>query len=325
MIMQNLQVPLLDKQRMESALQACFPDDSQKKINIVNLGGGYSEATSFHILYGDKSYVLRLQDLAYSSIDLQSELYAARIAAAENLSPKIYWAAADASIFLMEYIKGKTITLEQSRELKNIRKLAGILHKVHALPERFIGREPFFNRTLKFYEKLRKTQQTTNDTDKAISKAIEIHEKLQSYHFPQTMIHGDLHPNNIFLDGDSVKLIDWAETNYDDSFYDLSCLSLMHGYTEQEKTILLEAYCDSMVTDEKYFHYKMLEFLNLVNFFTIVINMDRIIPKKKILLHEWSWYVERFAERHEKVSEQFFYEWGRCALEKVISMNSYEV
>jgi Ser/Thr protein kinase RdoA (MazF antagonist) len=66
-------------------------------------------------------------------------------------------------------------------------------------------------------------------------------EELGRSNLPQTLIHGDLHPWNVMLDGESLHIFDWSDACVSHPFFDLATF-LPRVAEEDVRTALLDGY-----------------------------------------------------------------------------------
>jgi aminoglycoside phosphotransferase (APT) family kinase protein len=70
----------------------------------------------------------------------------------------------------------------------------------------------------------------------------EVLDELDSLGVPTTLVHGDLHPGNIALSGDSLVLYDWSDASVSHPFLDAALLS--SRLSETERAEALTAYAE---------------------------------------------------------------------------------
>ncbi len=78
------------------------------------------------------------------------------------------------------------------------------------------------------------------DIDRAIDIIQSLKRQIPAH--ARVLCHQDLVPENFLFDGQRLYLVDWEYAEWSNPFYDLASLCVEHGYDEEEKQMLLEAY-----------------------------------------------------------------------------------
>jgi aminoglycoside phosphotransferase (APT) family kinase protein len=302
--------PLLADSREEMIIQRHFQE--RVKESISPLSGGYSEAANYFVEVDGHQYVLRLYD---SERDVQREFYALQAASNAGIGPRVWDAMPEERAVLMDFVQGKTITLSQARE--NIVLLAECLRKAHATEKNPHSRAATRDRIEQFYELLCEHTPDRGNLDEAMAMIREGQDNLPGA--PRVNIHGDLNPRNIFLTENGIQLIDWSETNWEHPYYDLTCLALLHDFSDQEEQAFLEAYLQRKPTPEELRQYNQVKKIQLAMFYlncTGVALKIRSPIDPTTPLQSWTYYVENFAITDQDLSAQFFDECARASLER---------
>jgi tRNA A-37 threonylcarbamoyl transferase component Bud32 len=307
--------------RIEEFLARTLPGLPKDKISIKPLSGGYSDATNFLIEADGKRYVLRMHKRDETEKRIQREFYALHEASKAGICPHLYSLKPDDNAVLMEYIEGKTITIEQAKLPNSCRKIAKALRTAHAIKRNPNSRSSTIDRIEAMYTDVCKYLKNKDSAHEAIQIIRKNSEVLSKMHVTKVNLHGDLNPRNIFITEHGVRFIDWFNTNWEDPFYDLCCFALLHDYNDKEEDLLLECYLHHTATPEDKRHYKLVKEITLANFcltgHLIMAKLLSVQPQKidsSSTLKGWSYYVQAFANNDTELTAQIFCDWAKCAL-----------
>ncbi len=79
------------------------------------------------------------------------------------------------------------------------------------------------------------------DSERAVAQLQSCCEELGEGPLPQTLVHGDLHPWNVMVDGDELRIFDWSDACVSHPLFDLPTF-LQRTDDESARTSLLETY-----------------------------------------------------------------------------------
>ncbi len=293
-----------------------FPEE---QVAIAPLLAGYSDAKNYLVNTSGKSYVLRVLAETELPCDLKRELHGMQEGSKLGIAPHIHHVSADGRAILMDYIDGGTVTLAQIKQPENIVKIAKTLRAVHATAKNPYPSASFNEKMEGYYQILKERSLINSAVTEAILRIRTIHEKLALDDSEKVSTHGDLNPRNIFLTGNEIKLIDWAECNWEDPFYDLTCLTLMNDYSEKEEALLLESYLEHSPTNKEKERYFLVKKTRLAGSCLVSELLLSQMTKKDLdsamPLKDWSHYIQLFASNQEELPPQFFYDLSRLALQ----------
>jgi len=191
----------------------------------------------------DESYAVRVPgsttgDLA---IDRRSECAALEAAVTVDLAPRVVACDPTSGILVTRWIEGETWTSSRAREPDAIRRMAGALRTLHALPVptavRSLAPQPLLERYWRI---------VTNRAGPWRSSLAPLHERItalaQGLHAePLVLCHSDLHHRNLIED-DRLRLLDWEYAGVTERAYDLASFSQSNDLTRAEQELLLDAY-----------------------------------------------------------------------------------
>lgn len=315
-----------DEERIIQCLDEYFPNAASSDIYIEPMLGGASSVGVYYLEVEGKAYVLRLLSYEHSENSMKREIRAARAASQAGIAPALYWIAPDFSAFLMDYVKGKPLTMNTGRDPIAMEKIAKALQKVHSLAIKNLSSYRVIDEYREKYQLLMDSPLKSMELELIMQESNSIYDELERRGYPLTVIHGDLHAGNVLLTKNGVQLIDWSETMLEDPLYDLIYLSLMLDYSADEEMLFLESYFGGPLTLDQKEHFGMFRRIALTGMVITLLwaayewsNSDRA-PLDFSKEHKgWNWYVRQFVERREETTAQDLYEWGQSALEKMHS------
>jgi thiamine kinase len=127
----------------------------------------------------------------------------------------------------------------QAHEPQNIRRLAEVLRRLHALPVPAGVRRVDLLETLRGY--LRTLEDRGQSPDAAERERGEQAAVLLQENAMVCLCHNDVHHLNVVDDG-TLRLIDWEYSGVGTPWFDLASLCVYHGFTSAERELLLESY-----------------------------------------------------------------------------------
>lgn len=205
---------------------------------------------------------------------LHKEFYVLNFLKKQLPVPKVYNLKNNS--FREERLYGREITKADLTE-KNIKKLALILKKLHALKiptdiKRLIRnnflKKNLYQPTLIVREIIKKLPiRFTAGLEKNIfSMARNFESELAKKKHKTSLIHGDLSYHNIFLQNNEIFLIDWSDCRFDISSCDVSQLFYLLKFNQKQKKIFLKYYqTDGVENSILKFHEMLLLLYNLVS------------------------------------------------------------
>ncbi len=226
---------------IDEAIQHCFPNIPESQVKVKILEGGYSADQKYTLEFKDKKYVLKVYANS-KNYDPKSELYMMQKAGDLGVGPKIIYIDKDSRYVVMEFIKGGTLSFDDTHLLENCIKIAQGIRKIHSIeknPYPNVQKLPLY--TEAYYFLVSKIGHNKN-LDDCFKIMVDSYAALDKFQNPLVSIHGDLNPRNIFLTQKGAKFIDWSLTNWEDPFYDLAYFSMMTAYTPELEETLLETY-----------------------------------------------------------------------------------
>lgn len=143
---------------------------------------------------------------------------------------------------MTRFINGKPVPPLEMGQPENLRRVAQLLQRIHALPPIAATFSPF--RIVETYEvTARRLGVNTFPENYAWLRARLNDVETAFLHEPFTprLCHNDLLNEN-FLDDGALRLIDWEYAGMGDVFFDLANFAVNHGLNDEQDALLLEAY-----------------------------------------------------------------------------------
>lgn len=305
---------------IDNILVSALPNIERNQIEIKELKGGLSGTSLYKIQSPDKSYVLRLHLSDELNPQDSLELFSFLEASKKGISPTIYYVSPNQKAVLMEFINQPTICLESAKASENIIKIAYVLKETHQITGHPSLGESLLSKAQRCNKKVLSDGLAPKNE---LTHALEIIEKAKSelscFKFIKVNVHGDLNPRNIFIVDEKILLIDWAETTFEDPFYDLAYLSLKLDYGKDEDNLLLSCYLNRETTDDEIkrfsLHKKILyAFWSLTNLYLADVELKKHPEQqvdKNVPLKTWGYYQKVCADCNEELTAQYFYELSR--------------
>lgn len=308
-----------EESKIFEMLAQAFPDASKNEIELISLNGGFSNTALYKIKVQNNSFVLRIhRSGSLSDQDLRE--HAAIIEASNrNVAPRIVYISPDHRAVIMEFIEGKTLTVEEARLSDSILKIAYALQQAHQIAGCPGSGEDLLSKAKRCHIKVSLDGIGSQDKiDGAYELVKKYRQKLAAYEYSKVNVHGDLNPRNIFLASNGMLFIDWAETVLEDPFYDLSYVALKLDYSEANESILFETYLQRSPTSEEqkryHLHKKIHQaFWSLTNLYLAEAQLQKhpeqsIDKTIKSPSKSWGDYQKVYADCNEELTAQYFYE-----------------
>ncbi|MEK7084118.1 MAG: choline/ethanolamine kinase family protein [Patescibacteria group bacterium] len=171
----------------------------------------------------------------------EREIHNTRVAAAQDIGPSVIRHYPRHRLLITKFIPGEISTQKTLRLPRHIRAAARRLKKLHA-GKKFLGMfDPFA--TIRKHIVLAKKYGV--QMPKNIQTLCEELREIESLLGPLTLTtpcHLDLMVENIVLQKNAVKFIDWEYSANSDYRYDLAMLSVKGGFTDRDDDLLLRTY-----------------------------------------------------------------------------------
>jgi thiamine kinase-like enzyme len=215
------------------------------------LGGGITN-TNFIVSDRDELFVVRIgDDIPIHGVMRFNEIAAARAAHAAGISPEIVYQAD--GVFVMRFIKGKTLTEAEVRDQQNLERILPLIKTCHTeIPKHFQGPALVFWPFHVCRNYIHTAREGNSRMIDALPRFLEINEALEKTVGEIQLVfgHNDLLAANFIDDGKRLWLLDWDYAGYNTAFFDLANLSSNNELSPQQEDWILETYYQQPVTDK---------------------------------------------------------------------------
>jgi thiamine kinase len=219
----------------EAALAAIGSLTDGAKITAELAGGPASR--SYRVERDADRWVLRIDTPTAGHLELNRAAEAVILAHADaaGVGPRLAYIDVKQGLQLTHYIPGRAWSTADIIEPVNLKRLAHLLRRVHAI--KAVG-EP-----LALEEKAARYAERVG-TAEARELAAEIGAaavRLAQREEPQCLCHNDPICTNV-IEGEGLYLIDWEYAAPGDPFFDLAVVAQHHAFNEAQSLCLLSAY-----------------------------------------------------------------------------------
>ena len=215
------------------------------------LGGGITN-TNFIVSDRDELFVVRIgDDIPIHGVMRFNEIAAARAAHAAGISPEIVYQAD--GVFVMRFIKGKTLTEAEVRDQQNLERILPLIKTCHTeIPKHFQGPALVFWPFHVCRNYIHTARAGNSRMIDALPRFLEINEALEKTVGEIQLVfgHNDLLAANFIDDGKRLWLLDWDYAGYNTAFFDLANLSSNNELSPRQEDWILETYYQQPVTDK---------------------------------------------------------------------------
>lgn len=220
-----------------------IPQWQNQAVTTSVLSGGITNQ-NYKVEVGGESFVLRVggNNTELLGIDRAQENAATRAAAGVGIGPEVLEFIQPEGWLITRFINGKPVPPPEMGQPENLRRVAQLLQRIHALPPITATFSPF--RIVETYEATaRRLGVNTFPENYAWlrMRLAEIEAAFLREPFTPRLCHNDLLNEN-FLDDGSLRLIDWEYAGMGDVFFDLANFAVNHNLNDEQDVLLLEAY-----------------------------------------------------------------------------------
>lgn len=214
------------------------------------LGGGITN-TNFIVDDRGERFVVRIgDDIPIHGVMRFNEIAAARAAHAAGISPEIVYA--EAGVFIMRFIEGRTFTEQDVRDPQHLERILPLIQACHTeLPRHFQGPALAFWPFHVCRSYIATAREGNSRVTGLLPRFLEINEALEKAVGAIRLVfgHNDLLAANFIDDGSRLWLLDWDYAGYNAALFDLANLSSNNELSPDQEDWLLEAYYRQPVTD----------------------------------------------------------------------------
>ena len=215
----------------------------QGEVTVKRLYGGLSNY-SYLVTDSNKKYVARfLTNREHYHVLNFHELAASKAASEVGVAPKVVYNEKEFLIF--EYIPSNTLTFENLKQEKYLKKIIFLLKVVHKNVANY-----FHGPALTFwpFHSIKDYARTLKEINRPyigdINTLLDDSEMFENMLSPSEIVfsHGDMYPLNILDDGKKIWFIDWEHAGFNHALTDLASLSKHGELNQNEENYILEQY-----------------------------------------------------------------------------------
>jgi thiamine kinase-like enzyme/choline kinase len=233
-----------DKENLLHYLIDIFPGKDISQIEIIQIGGMSNK--NFLVNFEGNSYVLRVPGPGSEGmVERSNEEFNAIEACKMGVNPQIRYFNAKTGIKLADYIENaETLNTATIKRHDNLKKIAGIYHKVHNAHVRLKNEFNIFQEIEKYDVLLEKCQgQMYEGWEDFKPKVMALEDKLNTMGVEMCPCHDDAVPENFIKAEDgAIYLIDWEYSGMNDPMADFAALFLESDFSEEERYYFLRNY-----------------------------------------------------------------------------------
>ncbi len=238
-----------DKERIFRALQE-NPEWRSENATLSPISGGLTNQ-NYKVIINDVPYFFRLgcQENPLLNISLEKEYLAAAAAERLGIAPKILHYSPQECVLISEFIPASEPLNVRDPEVQ--RKLCQNLRALHTLKAELPWKLCPFE-TIELYRK--NAVAVGAVLPPILEEIFPLVEKIRATlndEAPPVPCHNDLHSGNFLSDGKKIWLIDWEYAAMGDPLFDLATLVSVENLTDGEAELLLQNYCQRMISEEE--------------------------------------------------------------------------
>lgn len=214
-----------------------------RDFEAVPLSGGLTNQ-NYRVTLGGRSYVARLSNPSGEllAIDRVAEYRNSVTAASTGAAPAVSGYAPDVGVLVVDWVEGRTLTVDDVHDLTTLRRVAAACRRLHAGP-RFVSDFDMFDVQRHYLSvvlergfRLPGRYLDLMPTVDRIHAALAVH--------PEGVVpcNNDLLPANLIDDGEQIYLIDYEYSGNNDPCFELGNIWSEAGLDADALDELVEAY-----------------------------------------------------------------------------------
>jgi thiamine kinase-like enzyme len=232
-------------------------------IEIQPLGAGLMTET-YRVTRDQAAYALKVAAADRFSIGAEPA-WEARVvgcAGAAGLAPRMIHAAADGTVMLSDWAAGAPWSEPAARMPDNIRRIASLLRKVHALDISGVRRVLGPAQWIEIYgAALTQRGQARPDPELQAVAVLSAGEYGRLARPAGVLCHSDLHVLNLVQQGESLLLLDWEYAHIADPLWDLAGWSANNDFHAKLQQQLLGEYLHRVPASSEWRRFRLLLWL----------------------------------------------------------------
>ncbi|MFP6764142.1 MAG: choline/ethanolamine kinase family protein, partial [Planctomycetaceae bacterium] len=214
----------------------------QGEIHCEPLSGGITNQ-NFVVQDGATRCVARVcEESRFLGIDRRNERLCQVAAHRADVAPEILYS--EDGILISSFIHGRTFSQADVCDPDILRRLAGVLRRLHDSRDQLTGELLFFCpfQAVRTYTATARALRAELPAD--IDDLMDDARKLSSQtgRYRPTLCHNDLLAANIMDDGGQIRIVDWEYAGIGNPVFDLASVAANNGLTDKQQTALVVAY-----------------------------------------------------------------------------------
>lgn len=236
------------------------------------LKGGFSSDALFKIHLGSRNYVLRFIGKEHPANQRKIMSQSFEWAGANGFGSKVHLIDRKLFSFIVyDFIEGRTLTLEDTKNKKILQLIGKTLSKVHRAPIPKENHQNFSQFTVgQAWYKSVMTEKGKSFGPSVLKEAykhwIKINDDINNQPVIKTMLHNDPNLRNILLHNDEITLIDWELAGIEDPRKEIAHVCAWYGLDDELTKIFLTAYYNREPTNKELLLLKKIKTLITLEF-----------------------------------------------------------
>jgi len=211
-------------------------------LKTTSLDGGITNK-NYKVEVDGEAYVIRItgEKTELLGINRDNEYLANKLAGEFGIGPEVVYFIRPEGYLVTRYLNSRALPVCEITSKGNIKKVASVLKKIHAMPP-IDGKFDIFNvirdytLTVKEYK-----VEFPSDFDWISARARDAENSLSNHLYTPCLCHNDLLNANFLFDG-NIRILDWEYAGMGDVFFDLANFSVHHQLTNEQDRWLLVCY-----------------------------------------------------------------------------------
>jgi thiamine kinase len=228
-------------------------------VDIQRSGGGLVNET-YRVLRDGAAYAMRVAaaNLYALGVDRDWEAQVLKAACAADLAPAVEHFDARRGILITRWEAGRSWSRAAVRRPTNIRRMAVLMRRIHALP---VPSPPRVMSPAQWIDHYWVGAHPGAAASLRPTAALQLAALARLPMAAPALCHSDLHPLNLIDRGASLILLDWEYAHASDPLWDLAGWSANNDLEESLQQDLLESYLLRSPTGNEYMRLRLLGWL----------------------------------------------------------------
>jgi len=212
-------------------------------LKTTPLDGGITNM-NYKVEVGGEAFVLRITGARTEllGINRDNEYFANKLAGEFGIGPEVVFFIRPEGYLVTRFLDSRPLPLEEITLKANVKKVASVLKKIHAMPT-VPGEFDIFKVVEEYTQTVKEYKvEFPPDFEWISARAKEAENALTKYPYTPCPCHNDLLNANFLIDED-IRILDWEYAGMGDVFFDLANFSVHHQLTDDQDRWLLECYC----------------------------------------------------------------------------------